>query len=51
MTKEPQIKKFRDAARKLETSEDEAAFDQALKRVAKSPLPKEKQPKPKKPAQ
>lgn len=32
----PQIDKFKDLARELETNEDEAAFDRALKRVAKA---------------
>jgi hypothetical protein len=37
----PQIDKFRDAARELETDESEENFDSALKRVAKAPPPKE----------
>ena len=32
----PQLDKFKDLARELETNEDEAAFDRALKKVAKS---------------
>lgn len=32
----PQIDKFKEAARELETNEDEAAFDRALKKVAKA---------------
>lgn len=32
-----QLDKFKEAARELETSEDEAAFDRALKKVAKAP--------------
>lgn len=32
----PQIDKFKEAARELETNEDEAAFDSALKKVAKA---------------
>lgn len=32
-----QIDRFRETARKLEADEDEAAFDAALKRVAKAP--------------
>lgn len=40
--------KFRELARELETNEDEAAFDRALKKIAKSP-PHEKGDKPKKP--
>lgn len=35
----PQIDKFKEAARELETNEDEAAFDRALKKVAKAPKP------------
>ncbi|MHA6691584.1 hypothetical protein [Devosia sp. A449] len=31
-----QIDKFKEAARELETNEDEAAFDRALKKVAKA---------------
>jgi hypothetical protein len=33
----PQIEKFRDAARELETDDDEAAFDERLKKLAKAP--------------
>lgn len=45
MTKPPaeksQIDKFKEAARELETNEDEAAFDHALKRIAReTPKPK-----------
>lgn len=37
----PQVDKFKDLARELETNDDEAAFDRALKKVAKAkPLPK-----------
>jgi hypothetical protein len=35
MVKKPQIDKFREAARALETDEDEAKFDAALRNVAK----------------
>ncbi|WP_246501768.1 DNA-binding protein [Mesorhizobium caraganae] len=38
----PQIEKFREAARELETDESEAAFDRALKKVVKAPPPKDK---------
>ena len=38
-----QIDKFKEAARELETNEDEAAFDRALKKVAKA-KPEEKKP-------
>lgn len=34
-----QSDKFKDLARELETNEDEAAFDRALKKIAKSPPP------------
>jgi hypothetical protein len=37
----PQIEKFREAARELQTDESEEAFDQVLKKVAKSPPPKD----------
>ena len=33
----PQIDKFRDLARELECDEDEAAFDERLKRLATAP--------------
>jgi hypothetical protein len=36
-----QIDRFRETARDLETDEDEDAFDEALKRVAKAPPPKD----------
>lgn len=35
-SEKPQIDKFKDLARELETNEDEAAFDRALKKVAKA---------------
>jgi hypothetical protein len=42
----PQIDKFREAARELETDDREEAFDAALKRVAKAPPPKDGANKP-----
>ncbi len=36
MTKKPQIDKFRETARALETDEDEAKFNTALRKVAKA---------------
>lgn len=53
MTSKSQLEKFKEAARELETNEDEAAFDRALKKVAKSsndtgakrPAPKGQAPK------
>jgi len=36
--KPDQIDKFRDLARELECDEDEAAFDERLKRLARTPL-------------
>lgn len=33
----PQIDKFRDLARELEADEDEARFEEAVKKVAKAP--------------
>jgi len=37
-----QVEKFKAAARKLECDEDEAAFDERLKQIARSPkTPKE----------
>ena len=39
-----QIDKFRDLARELETDEDEAAFDRALKKVSRvKPEPSKRQ--------
>lgn len=38
----PQIDKFKEAARELETNEDEAAFDRTLKKIAKAPKPDSK---------
>jgi hypothetical protein len=40
--RKPQIDKFREAARELETDDSEENFDRILKRVAKAPPPKEK---------
>lgn len=37
-----QIDKFREAARELETDDSEEHFDRVLKKVAKSPPPKDK---------
>lgn len=39
--KKPQIDKFREAARELETDEREEAFDAVVKKIAKAPLPKD----------
>jgi hypothetical protein len=36
-TPKPQADKFRDLARDLEADEDEAAFDEKLKRIVKTP--------------
>ncbi len=36
-----QIDKFREAARELETDNDEARFDATLERIAKAPPPKD----------
>jgi hypothetical protein len=33
----PQLDKFRDLARELECDDDQAAFDERLKRLAKAP--------------
>lgn len=44
---QPQIDKFREAARELECDESESRFDAALERIAKAPPPKgEKAEKP-----
>jgi hypothetical protein len=40
-----QVEKFADLARELECDEDEAAFDERLKKLAKAP-PEPKPPKP-----
>jgi hypothetical protein len=49
MAKKSQIQKFREAAREHEADEDEGKFNDALKRVAKAPLPKSED-SPKKPS-
>ena len=36
----PQLDKFKDLARELECDEDEDAFDERLKKLAKAPPPK-----------
>ncbi|WP_292237689.1 DNA-binding protein [Mesorhizobium sp.] len=41
----PQIDKFREAARALETDQSEETFNRVLKKVAKSPPPKDDKPK------
>jgi hypothetical protein len=41
-TPKSQLDKFKDLAKTVETEDNEAAFDRALKRVAKSPAPKPK---------
>lgn len=38
--RKPQIDKFREAARELETDQSEEAFDRVLKKVAKAAHPK-----------
>jgi hypothetical protein len=45
-----QSDKFKDLARELETDEDEAAFDRALKKIAKAPPAKDGKPDKDKPA-
>jgi len=45
-----QIDKFKEAARELEADDDEARFDERLRRIAKSPPPKNDEPKKSKPA-
>jgi len=37
-----QIGKFREAARQLETDDDEKRFDERLGKIAKAPQPKDK---------
>ena len=39
-----QVDKFREAARELETDDSEERFDSLLKKVAKSPPPKDAKP-------
>jgi hypothetical protein len=36
----PQVDKFRELARQLETDDDEGRFNERLKRLAKAPKPK-----------
>jgi hypothetical protein len=43
-TEKPQIDKFRELARELECDDDEAVFDEKLKRIATAPKPEEKAP-------
>ncbi len=45
----PQADKFADLARELECDEDEARFEETVKKVANVSAPKERQPKPEKP--
>lgn len=45
--RQSQLDKFKETARELETNEDEAAFDRALKKLAKAgPVTLPKPPKP-----
>lgn len=37
--KKPQVEKFKEAARELETDDSEEAFDAKLKKIAKAPIP------------
>lgn len=39
--KKSQVDKFKQAARELETDDDEKRFDETLGKIAKSPKPKE----------
>ena len=41
-----QLDKFRELARELETDDDEARFDERLKKLAKTPKPGKASPKP-----
>jgi hypothetical protein len=43
--RKPQIDKFREAARELETDDREEVFDAALKKVAKAPAKGNPEPK------
>jgi hypothetical protein len=45
-----QVAKFRATARALAADQNEAAFDAALKKVAKAPPPPKTKPQPRKPA-
>lgn len=49
--KKAQIDKFREAARDLETDDDEARFDATLERIAKAPPPKDEKTTKDKPGQ
>ena len=40
----PQVEKFKEAARELETDDREEAFDAKLKKIAKAPPPKDHNP-------
>lgn len=40
----PQLDKFRDLARELEADEDEAAFEERVRRIAQSQPPKPEKP-------
>lgn len=40
-TQKSQAEKFREAARQLETDDDEKRFDERLGKIAKAPPPKE----------
>lgn len=40
----PQYQKFKDAAREVETDDREEAFDAIVKRIAKTPPPKDDKP-------
>ncbi|KQU87537.1 hypothetical protein ASD12_08475 [Mesorhizobium sp. Root102] len=42
LSKDRQFQKFVEKARELETDESEEAFDRVLKKVVKSPPPKDK---------
>ena len=42
--KKSQPDRFREAARQLETDDDEARFDAKLKKVATAPKPKDEKP-------
>jgi hypothetical protein len=50
MSNKTQIDKFREAARELETDDDEKRFDERLGKIARSPPPKDERPETKKPA-
>jgi hypothetical protein len=50
MSKKPQIEKFKEAARDLETDEDEERFNERLKKIANAPPPKDNKSEDDKPA-